>query len=180
MRGILARFSKIFDFHLQTPKNAFLHIFAQLQFSKNFCLRVPPQYPYTPMTPQNPKFRKFLLRPNHVQNRFPAFFCDIRKFFAKFCLVPKGTFSRFLAIFLDFCQKGQKSKNIEFRAPTSTAIALKVVLCTLYDKSESEKKYAGVAKTYLAVYSRIDYLGNLAQDRHLVPPGVPPATIAFY
>ena len=85
------------------------------------------------------------------------FLAITENFLKNFALSPKALFrdfSRFFAIFLDFLQKGQKLKNIEFRAPTSTAIALKVFLHTLYDKSESEKKYAGVAKPFLAAYSR--------------------------
>ena len=84
------------------------------------------------------------------------------KRFQKFCLVPEGTFSRFLAIFLDFRQKWQKSKNIEFRASLSTAIALIVVFRYLADKYESEKKYAGVPKPYPAAYSRNHDIANLA------------------
>ena len=55
-----------------------------------------------------------------------------------------------------------KSKNTEFRATTSTAIALKVFFRPLDAKSESEKKYAGVAKPYTAAYSRNSDLANLA------------------
>ena len=68
----------------------------------------------------------------------------------------------FFAIFRDFRQKWQKSKNIEFRTPLSNFIAIKVVIPKIADKSESEKKYAGVPKPYPAAYSRIHDLANLA------------------
>ena len=162
MRGDTCSIFKNFRFSPLNSKNRVSTHFCTTSIFKNF---LPPGTPivplYPPMTPQNPKFQKFWLRPNHVRNRFPAFFCDIRKFFGKFCLVPEGTFSRFFAIFLDFRQKGQKPKNIEFRAPTSTAIALKVFFHPRGDKSESEKKYAGVAKHYPAAYSRFYNLANL-------------------
>ena len=155
-------FRKFSILALKLQKSRFYTFLHNFNFQNFFASGYPYSTPIPPMTPQNRKFRKFSLRPNHVQNRFPTFFCDIRKFFAKFCLVPKGTFSRFLAIFLDFRQKGQKSKNIEFRAPTSTAIALKVFFPPIDDKSESEKKYAGVAKHYPAAYSRPTNLAILA------------------
>ena len=90
--GTLAPFSKIFDFRSQTPKNTFLHIFAQLKFSKIFGSRVPLCTPYTPMTPKIRKFRKFLVVPNNVQTFFLAFLGDIRKFFEKFRLTQKALF----------------------------------------------------------------------------------------
>ena len=83
--------------------------------------------------------------------------CTRRHFFAIF-----RDFRRFSSIFLDFRQKWQKSKNIEFRTPLSNFIALKVVLPQIADKSESEKKYAGVPKPYPAAYSRKLNIANLA------------------
>ena len=100
-------------------------------------------------------------------------FSAITENFLKICLVPKGTFWRFLTIFLDSRQKWQKLKNIEFRAPTSTAIALKVFIPPRGDKSESEKKYAGVAKPYPADYSRILNLAHLNMDGVWYPRGTP-------
>ena len=162
MRGDICSILENFRFSPSNSKNRVSTHFCTTSIFKKFLpLGTPIGALYPPMTPQNPKFRKFWLRPNHVRNRFPAFSCDIRKFFEKFCLVPKGTFWPFLTIFLDFRQKWQKPKNIEFRAPTSTAIALKVFFRCLYDKSESEKKYAGVAKHYPAAYSRNLNLAHL-------------------
>ena len=163
MRGDTCSIFKNFRFSPSNSKNLVSTHFCTTSIFKNF---LPPGTPigalYPLWPPQNRKFRKFWLCPNHVRNRFPTFFCDIRKFFEKKCLVPKGTFSRFFAIFLDFRQKGQKPKNIEFRAFLSTAIALKVFFPPRGDKSESEKKYAGVAKHYLTAYSRYDNLAILA------------------
>ena len=82
-------------------------------------------------------------------------------FLENFALSPKALFRDFPRFSSIFRQKWQKSKNIEFRAPTSTAIALKVFLAPIDDKSESEKKYAGVAKHYPAAYSRIPDLAHL-------------------
>ena len=124
MRGDTCSIFENFRFSFSNSKNRVsTHFCTTLIFKKFLPLGTPivPLYPYDP---PKPKISKILTSPKSCPKPIPSVFLQYPKIFCKILPCPR---KHFFVIFRDFCQKGQKSKNIEFRAPTSIVIALIVV-----------------------------------------------------
>ena len=142
--GHLLDFRKFFNFAFNLNKSHYLRFLHNFDFQKFFVPWYPQRVPIPPMSPAKPKISKILTSPKSWPKPIPNVFLRYPKICWKILPCPRRLF---FAIFSDFLRYGQKMKNIEFRAPLSTAIALKVFLCIFNDKSESEINTLGSQNT---------------------------------